>query len=50
MDILQGTMKVLLPGQADWKTVTAGESFDVPAESKFKLVVETLVDYCCSYV
>ncbi|SDK55545.1 hypothetical protein SAMN05660337_0805 [Maridesulfovibrio ferrireducens] len=50
MEILQGTMKVLLPGTENWQTVTAGESFNVPADSKFKLVVETLVDYCCSYI
>jgi len=49
MEIMQGTLKVLLPG-AEWRTVTAGESFDVPAGIRFKLVVETLVDYCCSYI
>ncbi|MGE4292557.1 MAG: pyrimidine/purine nucleoside phosphorylase [Desulfovibrio sp.] len=50
MEILQGTLKVLLPGAWDWATIASGERFDVPAQSKFKLVVETLVDYCCSYV
>ncbi|UZP67164.1 pyrimidine/purine nucleoside phosphorylase [Desulfovibrio mangrovi] len=50
MEIMQGSMKILLPGEADWRTVQGGESFDVPADSSFKLVVETLVDYCCSYI
>jgi uncharacterized protein YaiE (UPF0345 family) len=50
MEIMQGSLKVLLPGAWDWKTVSAGESFEVPSESRFKLVVESLVDYCCSYV
>lgn len=50
MEILQGTMHVLLPGETDWRTVQAGESFDVPADSDFRLVVETMVDYCCSYL
>lgn len=50
MEIMQGTLKVLLPGSADWQAITGGQSFDVPANAKFKLVVETLTDYCCSYV
>lgn len=50
MEIMQGTMKVLLPEAQDWQTITAGESFNVPADSKFKLAVEILVDYCCSYI
>lgn len=50
MEIMQGSMKVLLPGAEEWQAVSAGESFDVPADSKFKLVVEELADYCCSYI
>lgn len=50
MEILQGSMKVLLPGTWEWQTITAGQSFNVPADSKFKIVVQTLVDYCCSYI
>ncbi len=50
MEIMQGTLKVLLPGADEWADIKAGESFDVPADSKFKLVIESLVDYCCSYV
>ncbi len=50
MEIMQGTMQVLLPGETAWKTVQAGESFDVPANASFKLVVDTIVDYCCSYI
>ncbi|WP_031482664.1 pyrimidine/purine nucleoside phosphorylase [Maridesulfovibrio frigidus] len=50
MEIMQGSMKVLLAEAKDWQTITAGESFDVPANSKFKLIVEELADYCCSYI
>ncbi len=50
MEIMQGSMKVLLAEAKDWQTISAGESFDVPANSKFKLVVEELADYCCSYI
>jgi purine/pyrimidine-nucleoside phosphorylase len=50
MEILAGSLQVQLPGSAAWKTVTAGQTFDVPANSKFKLKVSQLTDYCCSYI
>lgn len=49
MEILAGEMEVLLPGQEQWKIVKSGDSFEVPADSKFKLILKTTVDYCCSY-
>lgn len=49
MEMLGGEMDVLLPGASEWKTFKAGESFEVPANSKFKLKVSGIVDYCCSY-
>jgi len=50
MDILAGNLEVLLPGETTWKTVRGGESFNVPANSKFKLKVQEVTDYCCSYI
>jgi len=50
MEILSGSMEVLLPGSSHWKKVEAGESFEVAAHSKFSLKVPSLVDYCCSYI
>ena len=50
MEMLGGEMDVLLPGSTNWKTVKAGESFDVPANSKFDLVVKEYADYCCAYI
>jgi uncharacterized protein YaiE (UPF0345 family) len=50
MEIFSGDLEVLLPGNAEWKKVSGGMSFDVPAESKFSLKVKTLADYCCSFV
>ena len=50
MEILAGEMTVLLPGQNDWVTYRAGDSFQVPAESRFKLNVLLVADYCCSYI
>lgn len=50
MEILAGELKVRLPDSSEWKTVRAGESFNVPAASKFAVSVETVADYCCSYI
>ena len=50
MEILAGDLEVLLPGESDWKTVSGGETFEVPAQSKFNLKVKSLTDYCCSYI
>ena len=47
MEILAGEMSVLLPGSDRWKTIQGGESFEVPAQSIFKLKVNSVVDYCC---
>ena len=49
MEILAGDLDVLLPGADGWKTVKEGESFEVPAQSKFSLKVKNIADYCCSY-
>ena len=49
MEILAGEMIVLLPGETSWVTYKAGDSFQVPANSQFKLEVPTVADYCCSY-
>ncbi|HBS60581.1 MAG TPA: hypothetical protein DEA44_15135 [Firmicutes bacterium] len=50
MEMLGGEMDVLLPGEEQWRLVKEGESFEVPANSRFKLKVPVVVDYCCSYV
>jgi len=50
MEILAGELTVKLPGAADWQTIKGGQSFDVPANSKFQLKVTAVTDYCCSYL
>lgn len=50
MEMLGGEMDVLLPASTHWKTMKAGESFEVSANSKFDLVVKKFADYCCSYI
>ena len=51
MEMLGGEMDVRLPGSDEWKTYRAGESFQVPGNSKFALQVKAPgADYCCSYL
>lgn len=50
MEITSGELEVKLPGSDSWQSIKGGESFDVPANSKFQLKVSTMVDYCCSYL
>jgi len=50
MEIISGELDVALPGAAGAKAISAGESFEVPANSKFRMTVKTLTDYCCSFL
>ena len=50
MEILNGDLEVLLPGAAGWQTIKGGESFEVPAQSRFSLKIKKLTDYCCSFI
>ena len=50
MEIIDGTVEVKLAGSDTWNTYTANTSFDVPANSNFDIKVETITDYCCSYL
>jgi len=49
MEIMQGSFDLKLP-DSDWQKVVAPFTFEVPANSKFSLKVQTLTDYCCSYI
>jgi len=49
MEILSGEIDILISGDSDWKSITGGQSFDVPGNSSFKLKVTQVTDYCCSY-
>jgi len=50
MEIISGNLEVLLSDAQGWKTITGGEEFEVPAQSKFSLKVKSLTDYCCSFI
>jgi uncharacterized protein YaiE (UPF0345 family) len=50
MEIISGKLDVLLPDTDDWISIQGGESFDVPANSSFKLKITEPTDYCCSFI
>ncbi|MDA3847261.1 MAG: pyrimidine/purine nucleoside phosphorylase [Vallitaleaceae bacterium] len=50
MEVLGGRMKVLLPDCDTWEIFEPGDSFEVKANSSFKLMIEGIADYCCSYI
>jgi len=50
MEIMSGELEVSLPGAEGWRPVTGSQSFEVPANSKFRMKVKALTDYCCSFV
>ncbi len=50
MTIVSGKMNVLLPGKTDWKMFQPFETFIVPKDSKFRIIVDdTACSYLCRY-
>ncbi|WOH38434.1 pyrimidine/purine nucleoside phosphorylase [Thalassotalea fonticola] len=49
MEIIAGDLDVLLPN-SQWQQIKGGESFEVPKDSTFKLKINKVTDYCCSYI
>lgn len=49
MEMLGGSMEVLLPGAEQWKSFKEGDVFEVEANTSFKVKVDAVADYCCSY-
>ncbi len=49
MQIMSGALDVRLPNN-DWQKINSGESFEVPANAKFQLRINTITDYCCSFI
>lgn len=50
MEITSGDLDVKLRELDVWQTIKGGESFNVPANSKFQVNVKSITDYCCSYL
>lgn len=49
MSVTSGAMDIKLPGADNWKTIKTGESFEVAANVKFGVRVETETAYLCLY-
>lgn len=49
IDINSGSLEVMLPAE-DWVEYTAPASIEISQNSKYKLKVTSLVDYCCSFI
>lgn len=49
MELTGGKTEVMLPGSSEWQTFSAGESFGIPGNSKFKLKTADVLEYVCNY-
>lgn len=49
MTVVSGKLTVKLPDNDTWQTFTAGEAFEVAANSKFQLKVAVDTAYLCTY-
>ncbi len=49
MTILEGELKVLLPGANNWETFSSNSKFDVPANASFKVEAAAPTAYLCQY-
>jgi len=49
MTVINGALKVLMPGAHDWQVFMPGEKFFVPAKSEFFLQVAEASAYLCRY-
>lgn len=50
IEILSGDLEISLPGEEGWRKVGAGDTFEVPAQSKFGLRIKEITDYVCSFI
>jgi purine/pyrimidine-nucleoside phosphorylase len=49
MTVVSGALTVKLPGQTDWKTFKANDTFIVDKDKKFQLKVKEFSAYLCKY-
>jgi uncharacterized protein YaiE (UPF0345 family) len=50
MEVTSGELSVILPGKTAWEKFPAGQTFNIPANSKFKCKSESISEYVCSYI
>lgn len=49
MEINGGVCRVRLDGESEWKTYRAGDTFQVPGNSRFDIETLELLDYVCHF-
>ena len=49
MEGVGGSCRVRLTGETEWKTYSAGESFNVPGNSSFDIACDEPYHYVCHY-
>ncbi|XPV67611.1 MAG: pyrimidine/purine nucleoside phosphorylase [Halarcobacter sp.] len=49
LHINSGTLEIMLPAE-DWAEYVAPAEIEIDQNSKYKLKVTSLVDYCCSFI
>lgn len=49
MIVVEGKMNVKLPGESEWTTYEAGESYQIEANKKFQVNVSEQTAYLCQY-
>lgn len=50
MTVIEGELIALLPEAKEWVSFTAGKSFNVPANSSFKVKAVGQTSYLCKYL
>ena len=50
MELLSGGLEFSMSEDEGWQSVQAGGTFEIPAQSTFKVKVNEITDYCCSYI
>lgn len=49
MNIVEGELEALLPNSTEWKTFSAGSSFEVEANASFSVKAKVQTAYLCQY-
>jgi uncharacterized protein YaiE (UPF0345 family) len=49
MEVVVGSCEVILPGETEWKRFEAGEIFHLPANSRYSLRCDEVLQYLCGF-
>ena len=50
IEITSGQLEILIANESEWKSIESGITFEMPANSSFKLKIAEVTSYCCSYI